>query len=116
MTLMFAATSPADDVPFTITTADPFGTDAPGNVSFSPFCDIPAFKVPIETGIFVVVLIPFSVEELSIMPVTVVEPELRTLNWTVTTLLFLLTARETVTVSMMTEPTLTEMLLVLDAP
>src|SRR5437879_11956886 len=107
-TVMLAQTRPADEVPLTMKTTDPAGTDAPENWSLTPFCVMPALKDPIEMGNFVVVLTPLSVVELSEMPVTVVEPVLRTLNWTVTMLLFLLLKREPVTASMMIGLTLTE--------
>src|SRR4051794_39745431 len=96
-TVMFAQARPADDVPLTRKSPGPAGTDAPGNWSLTPFCVMPPFNVPMETGSFDVVATPLSVAEPSEMPVTVVVPVLRTLNWTVTTFLLL---RDTVAASM----------------
>src|SRR5262245_1863498 len=91
--VLFTLTAPAEEVPFTMKTHEPAGTEAPGKVSFTPFWDTPAFSVPIETGILVVVLTAFNVDDVNEMPVTVVVPAFRTLNVTVTTLLLLLTVR-----------------------
>lgn len=79
LTVVLVQTGPAEEVPFTMKTTEPAGTDAPGKVSLTAFI-MPAFNIATESGILEVVLMPFRVDELSVMPVTVVESVLRTLN------------------------------------